>query len=214
MVTWHVDDLKVSHKMSTIVDQFIMDMEDEFGKETPLNKSRGKVLDYLGMTLDFTKPGEVTITMIDYIKAVLHNVPKEMCGHAVTPAMNHLFEVNTTNPVYLTADKTEIEVWIVMQLLFLSQHAQPDICTAVSFLNSWLLQPNEDDYKKLIRVMKYLDSSVDMPLMLSADDSGQIRWWIDTSFTVHNDMKSNTGATMPMGKGAMYSMLGKQKHVM
>jgi hypothetical protein len=39
-----------------VVDQFIADMEGEFGgKETPLNKSRGKVHDYLGMTLDFPK---------------------------------------------------------------------------------------------------------------------------------------------------------------
>ena len=38
-VAWHVDDLKVSHKVSAVVDQFIMDMENEFGKETPINKS-------------------------------------------------------------------------------------------------------------------------------------------------------------------------------
>ena len=112
--------------------------------------SWGKVLDYLGITLDFTKPGEVTITMINYIKSILHNAPKEMCGHAVTLATNHLFEVNNTNPMYLNTDKTEIYVHLVMQLLFLSQHACPDIHNAVSFLNSWLLQPNEDDYKKLI----------------------------------------------------------------
>ena len=87
------------------------------------------------------------------------------------------------------------------------------ICTAISFLNSRLLQPNEDDYKKLIRVMKYLDSSVDMPLVLSGDDNGQIRWWIDASFAVHNDMKSHTRATLLMGKGAVYSTSGKQKHV-
>jgi hypothetical protein len=61
-------------------------MEGKFGKETPLNKSRGKVHDYLGMTLDFSKPGEVTITMIDYIKTILHDAPKEMRGSAATPA--------------------------------------------------------------------------------------------------------------------------------
>ena len=100
-----------------------------------------------------------------------------------------------------------------MQLLFLSQCAHLDIRTAVSFLNSRLLQPNEDDYKKLIRVMKYLDGSTDMPLVLSADDSGQIQWWIDASYAVHADMKSHTGATMSMGKGAVYSTSGKQRHV-
>ena len=50
-VTWHVDDLKVSHGVQTsvVIDQFIADMDSEFGKETPLNQSRGKVHDYLGM---------------------------------------------------------------------------------------------------------------------------------------------------------------------
>jgi hypothetical protein len=52
-VAWHVDDLKVLHVKSTVVNQFIADMEGEFGKVTSLNKSRGKVHDYLGMTLNF-----------------------------------------------------------------------------------------------------------------------------------------------------------------
>jgi hypothetical protein len=60
-VAWHVDDLKVSHVQTSVVDQFIADMDSEFGKETPLNQSRGKVHhDYLGMTLDFSNPGEVS----------------------------------------------------------------------------------------------------------------------------------------------------------
>ena len=54
-----------------------------------------------------------------------------------------------------------------------------DRCPAVSFLNSRMLKPDEDDYKKLIWVVKYLDSSVDMPLVLAADDIGgsMLRSW-------------------------------------
>ena len=52
-----------------------------------------------------------------------------------------------------------------------------------------------------------------MPLVLAADDSGQIRWWIDSSFVVHEDMKSHTGGTMSMGKGSIYSTSTKQKLV-
>ncbi len=42
-VAWQVDDLKVLRVMSKLVDAFIADMESDFGKETPLNKSRGKL---------------------------------------------------------------------------------------------------------------------------------------------------------------------------
>jgi hypothetical protein len=212
-VAWHIDDLKVSHAKSVVVDQFIANMEGEFGKETPLNKSRGKVHDYLGMTLDFSKSGAVTVMMIDYIKGILHDAPKEMRGSATTPAANHLFQVNQVNPVPLNTEKAEIYVHIVMQLLYLSQRARPDIHTAVSFLCGRLTKPDEDDYKKLARVLKYLDSTVDMPLVLAADDTGKIRWWVDASYAVHADMKSHTGGTMSLGRGSIYSTSSKQKLV-
>jgi hypothetical protein len=38
-VAWHVDDFKISHVSAAIVDDFINDLECEFGKETPLTKS-------------------------------------------------------------------------------------------------------------------------------------------------------------------------------
>jgi hypothetical protein len=96
-VAWHVDDLKISHVSAKVVDEFIADLDSEFGKETPLSKSRGKVHDYLGMTLDFSVPGQVTITMIDYIKMICMDLPKGMIGTAATPAANHLFRVDNEN---------------------------------------------------------------------------------------------------------------------
>jgi hypothetical protein len=215
-VTWHVDDsLKVSHVESmAVVDQFIEDMECEFGKETPLlNQSRGKVHDYLGMTLDFSKPGEVTITMINYLKGLLHDAPKEMRGSAATPAASHLFEVNQENPVLLGNEKADIYVHIAMQLLYVSQRARPVLRTAVSFLCGRLTKPDVDDYKKLTRFVKYLDCTVDMPLVLTADDTGKVWWYVDASYAVHVDMKSHTGGTMSLGKGSLYSTSSKQKLV-
>jgi hypothetical protein len=93
-VAWHVDDLKISHVAAVVVDNLIADLDSEFGKETLLSKSRGKVHDYLGMTLDFSTPGQVTITMIDYIKMICMDLPKDMIGSAATPAVNHLFRPN------------------------------------------------------------------------------------------------------------------------
>jgi hypothetical protein len=77
-----------------------------------------------------------------------------------------------------------------------------------------LTNPDQDDYKKLARVLKYLDSTVDMPLVLAADDSGKICWWVDVSYAVHSDMKSHTGGTLSLGKGSIYSTSNnKQKLV-
>jgi len=210
-VAWHVDDLKVSHVEGEVVSSFIKDMEAEFGKEAPLNKSEGKIHDYLGMILDYSTPGELKINMIDYIKTVLHDVPEELIAkRATTPASTHLFTVNEENPD-LPDDKAEIFVHAVMQLLYLSQRARPDIRTAISFLCGRLKQPDVDDYKKLGRVLGYLRSTIEMPLILRSDGDGRIRWWVDASFAVHGDMRGHTGATMSLGAGSVYSMSSKQK---
>jgi hypothetical protein len=79
-VVWHVDDLKILHVSTKVVDDLITNLDSKFGKETPLSKSRGKVHDYLGMTLDFSVPGQVTVTMIDYIKMICMDLPKDMVG--------------------------------------------------------------------------------------------------------------------------------------
>jgi hypothetical protein len=60
-------------------------------------------------------------------------------------------------------------------------------------------------------VMKYLQSMIDLPLVLSADGTGVLWWHIDASYAVHADMKSHTGGAMTLGKGSVYSTLVKQK---
>ena len=69
-------------------------IDDEFGNEAPLTVTRGKVHDYLGMTLDYTKKGKVKIKMIDYVEKLLADLPKEMDGEAPTPTANHPFDVD------------------------------------------------------------------------------------------------------------------------
>ena len=59
--------------------------------------------------------------------------------------------------------------------------------------------------------MKYLRGTVDLPLVLEADGTHVIKWWVDASFAVHPDMKSHTGGSMSMGKGTIYGTSTRQK---
>ena len=58
-IVWHVDDLKISHVDADTVTSTIKLIDDEFGNEAPITVTRGKVHDYLGMTLDYTEKGKV-----------------------------------------------------------------------------------------------------------------------------------------------------------
>ena len=121
-VMWHVDDLKVSHTSQDVVDKFIHDMEQEFGKESPISVSTGKQHNNLAMQLDYTQAGVVVISMELYIDMILNDAPDTMSGTATTPTASHLFKIND-NPILLSLSGKEIFVHLTMQGLYLSQHA-------------------------------------------------------------------------------------------
>ena len=60
-------------------------------------------------------------------------------------------------------------------------------------------------------MMHFLYVTKDDMLTLESDGSGVCTWSVDAAFAVHQDMKSHTGMTMTMGKGAITSMSRKQK---
>lgn len=75
-ICFHVDDCKISHKMSKVIDSTIKwlrcDYESIFEDGSgEMKVHRGKVHKYLGMTLDFTSKHQVKITMTEYVKDVI-----------------------------------------------------------------------------------------------------------------------------------------------
>ena len=125
------------------------------------------------MKLDYSMEGEVQISMVGYLKGVLAELPKEMCGQCAIPAAAHLFNVGADSPV-LPHDEKDMFYYIVIQLAYLSQQAQLDICMAVAFLLTHVSVPTQEDWNKLYRMTKYLDGTLDLLLRLSISDDGII----------------------------------------
>jgi hypothetical protein len=175
-ILWHVDDLKISHIEYDVVTGVIQPLYGAFGKEVPLTVTRGKVHEYLGMTLDFSSPGKAKIYMIDYIENMLKDIPSEFDGESATTAANHLFEVNEKDPHMFDEEKATMFHHNVAKLLLLCKRARPDIQTAVALLCTRVKGPDVDDYKKLGRVMKYLRATRTMPLTLEGDNACIIKW--------------------------------------
>jgi hypothetical protein len=51
---WHVDDIKISHEDPEVVSQMIELLKGAYGKEASLTITRGKIHEYLGMTIDYS----------------------------------------------------------------------------------------------------------------------------------------------------------------
>lgn len=209
-ILWHVDDLKISHEDPEVVTNIIEMIEAEFGKEAPLTKARGKVHEYLGMTIDFSTDGKVRFSMMDYVQGILDELPDDMDGESATPAASFLFDIDEECEK-LDTETAEFFHHNTAKLLFLCKRARPDIQTAVAFLCTRVKGPDTDDYKKLTRVMRYLRATIGMPLTLEADGSNVYKWWADASYGVHPDMRSHTGGVLSLGRGAVYATSTRQK---
>ena len=123
---WHVDDLKISHVDAAVNTKVIKIINKEFGKEAPLTVNRGKVHDYLGMTLDSTEEGKVKIKMLDYVDKMLDEAPHDMDGKALTPAANHLFDVDEDSPL-VDEERVQLFYTFVAKTLLLCMRAMPDL---------------------------------------------------------------------------------------
>ena len=89
--------------------------------------------------------------------------------------------------------------------------ARPDLTTALSYLTCQVKSPGQDDMKKLIRLISYMQETINLPLILGMNSSNEIRWWVDASFGTRAGMRSQTGATMSLGVGSISSISRKQK---
>jgi Reverse transcriptase (RNA-dependent DNA polymerase) len=210
-ILFHVDDLKSSHKTKSVNDRFEKWLNSMYGNHGKVTATCGQVHDYLGMELDYRKRGELKINMTKYVDNMINDFPVELGKKGVTktPAADSLFNLGTG--AKLDMKRSEIFHTSVAKGLFLYKRARPNIQQAISVLCTRVKDPNQADWEKLMRVMKYLNGTRSEYLTLSADDLRVVKWYVDASFAVHPDFKSHTGAVMMLGKGAMQSITRKQK---
>ena len=106
-----------------------------------LIKYKDRVLNYLGMTFDFTATGKVKITMEGYIGELLKGC-EDLKGTAPTPAKAELFQVKPESSDPLIDNKQREKFHsITAQLRYLSKRVRPDILTAVAFLTKRVTKP-------------------------------------------------------------------------
>ena len=128
---------------------------------------------------------------------------------AKSPAADHLFQVR--EEAHQLEEKESLLFHNMMaKASYLCKRSRPDIQPTVSFLTTQVKAPDQDDWKKLVRMIGYLKGTKTLVLTLSDNGKG-LKWWIDASNGVHPDLKGYTGATLNLGKGSAFSKATKQK---
>jgi hypothetical protein len=217
-ICFHVDDCKMSHRSPKVMDETIEWLRQEYESifEDGSGKmvvSRGKVHKYLGMTLDYRIRGQVRISMVDYIDEILEAFDKadpKGGGTKTSAAPENLFKVNEDCTKLEPLKAVEFHN-LTAKTLYVTKRARPDTCTSIAFLTTRVRAPDKDDWGKLVHLMKYLRGTRTLPLILSADGSGILKWWVDASFAVHPNMRGHSGGGLSLGTGFPIVSSTKQK---
>eukprot|EP00957_Ditylum_brightwellii_P028749 2171510-Ditylum_brightwellii.AAC.1 len=90
-MAWHVDNMKISHADPKVVDEFIKWLGTKYSK---MQTSGGKVHEYLGMTLTFSSPKKMKVSMKEYIDKSVEEFPDEFISPCASPAAEYLFRVD------------------------------------------------------------------------------------------------------------------------
>jgi hypothetical protein len=201
-VCWHVNDLKSSHIDSQVNDKFLIWLEETYASDKIgiVKTVCGKRHDYLTIIFDFSSPGMLKVYMTPLVKSM----------STKTPWSAKIFQVNTMAK-NLESERAKVFHTFVMKGMFLCKRGCQDIQPAVAFLATRVTEPNEGDWKKLVKMMNFLKATTDDVATMSADSSTTIKWHVDASFVVHMHFRSHTGATLPLGMGTICAISTKQK---
>ena len=98
---------------------------------------------------------------------------------------------------------------LVAKTLYATKRALPDTCTAVAFLTTRVREPDLDDWNKLSHMIRYIRGTHQLPLILSADGTHILKWWVDAAFAVHPNIRGQSGGGLSLGRG--FPIMGSTK---
>jgi len=92
---FHIDDLMLAHLQPQIVTEHIKKLDGVYGNQDPLTITRGKIHEYLGITVDFSLKRGVGFSQYDFIKKFWNSLPPDLKGpYRNIPAPDYLFKVD------------------------------------------------------------------------------------------------------------------------
>ena len=128
----------------------------------------------------------------------------------MTPARKDLFNVDEEAPS-LGKERADIFHSIVAKLLYVSTRGRMDILLAIGFLCTRVARCTTEDEAKLLRLLEYINGTLDLEYTLGADNMAWVKTWVDASYAIHPDMKSHTGGVIFFGTEGIICKSTKQK---
>jgi len=210
-IGFYVDDLLGTHKKKSVLENIRQVIENEYGD---IGVSISDIFTYLGINFKINRKNKWTeATMISHLKDAIQDFEKigSLDGRKVmTLATGSLFEVDEDSPI-LDEGKQRAFRSIVMKVVYVAKRVCLDLLTTTAFLTTRQGKGTSQDWKKLRRLLQYIQNTIDMPFIFAADEMNRFHTFNDVAYAVNMDRKSQTGGLVTFGRGAVHGQSTKQR---
>jgi hypothetical protein len=97
-----------------------------------------------------------------------------------------------------------------MAMMYIARLTRPDILLAVSYLSTKSQQPTEGDYKNALRILSYLQETLNYGLQIHCTEL-RLHLHCDASWASHRDGNSHTGWILKLGQSYLGCKSSKQR---
>jgi hypothetical protein len=202
----HVDDMLVVAPNKSQLTKF----ENEISKHVELVCQYHNV-SYLGMLINRQQNGDIKVTQQGFIKDILKKCNYEhLSKPPSTPASSTLTDIDDSSPKL--KDKSKFQS-LIMSLMYLARFTRPDILMPVSYLSTRSNDPTEEDYQKLLRVVRYLSGTKSVGIVFKHNIPISPKVYADASHGLHTTGHGQGGIAITLGSGTIYCRSFKIKSI-
>jgi len=220
LLTIHVDDLLIAAQDKLQRNEFIKKLGEKF-KLVDL----GQVSWYLAIHIEQNEQG-ITLDQIKYIEDTIHRFGMDECRSTPVPAYSN-DEIkrrrmkkeefsNEDNENFEAENKVDRMEYlqIVGSLTYLATFTRPDIAFAVARASQKCIDPNQDDFEDLMKILRYLKGTKDLKLKYSRNASTTLVGYSDSDWAGNlDDRHSTSGYLFTLGGAAISWASRKQQTV-
>jgi len=156
-IRFHVDDLMCCHVDPKINTEFLKWLNSNHGTCGEVKATRGKIHEHLGMQFNYSKPGCVIIGMTKHMKAMVDDFPMKLKPSDTTPMPAASDPFAKGDSPFLNKEQAEVFHTFVAKALFACKRTRPDMQPTVAALCTRVKEPNQDDWNKLMRLLKFIN---------------------------------------------------------
>lgn len=178
-------------------------------------KDLGVISQYLGVDVKQDLNNGVTeLSQINYLKKVLYEYGMQDCKPTNTP-VEYNIDLNSLKSEISDIKMQKICRKIVGSLMYAVMGTRPDLCESVSLLSRFQDKANENLFKALKRVLRYIKGTVDMTLLFKPNcDKNILHGFVDSDWAGDTtDRKSTTGYLFKMYDCTISWVSRKQQNV-